>query len=71
MVVVHYYEKNKELLNQLCTKSPAKGADIVLKGRKGKIVGVREVEGNKVRVDVELEVIRKVVAGADDKKKKR
>lgn len=72
MVVVRYYENNKELLNQLCTRVPKKGTEVVVKGRKGVIVNVHQSE-KEVRADVKLEVIRKVPVGAgvDNKKKKK
>lgn len=72
MVVVHFYEKKKEVLNVLRKVIPTIGEDIVLKGRKGKVLEVKEVENGHIHVQVELEVIKKVTFNPlDDKKKRR
>ncbi|PGZ86235.1 hypothetical protein [Bacillus sp. AFS029533] len=72
MIVVHYIEKNVELLNQLLKKVPSEGDTISIKGRKGKVLSVNQINDKHVHVIVELEVIKKVqVLAKDDKKRRR
>ncbi|ODG89942.1 MULTISPECIES: hypothetical protein [Bacillaceae] len=72
MIVVHYIEKNVELLNQLLKKVPSEGDTISIKGRKGKVLRVNQINDKHVHVIVELEVIKKVqVLAKDDKKRRR
>lgn len=72
MIVVHYIEKNVELLNQLLKTVPSEGDAIFIKGRKGKVLSVNQINDKHVHVIVELEVIKKVqVLAKDDKKRRR
>ncbi|PET47243.1 hypothetical protein CN514_20155 [Bacillus sp. AFS001701] len=72
MIVVHYIEKNVELLNQLLKYVPSEGDTISIKGRKGKVLSVNQINDKHVHVIVELEVIKKVqVLAKDDKKRRR
>ncbi|PGL70398.1 hypothetical protein [Bacillus sp. AFS055030] len=72
MIVVHYIEKNVELLNQLLKNIPSEGDTIRIKGRKGKVLSVNHINDKHVHVIVELEVIKKVqVLAKDDKKRRR
>lgn len=72
MVVVHYLEKNVELLNQLHNSAPAVGDPVTIKGRKGKVLSVKEINDKHVHVQVELEAVKKTqLAALDPKKKKR
>lgn len=71
MIVVHYFEKNTELLNQLHNSIPSEGDNVVIKGRKGKIIGIRQINDKHVHVHVELEVIKKTQQILNDPKKKR
>ena len=72
MIVVHYIEKNVEILNQLLKNVPSEGDDIFIKGRKGKVLSVNQINDKHVHVIVELEVIKKVqVLAKDDKKRRR
>ncbi|MEE6452481.1 MULTISPECIES: hypothetical protein [Bacillaceae] len=72
MIVVHYIEKNVELLNQLLKNVPSEGDAIFIKGRKGKVLSVNQINDKHVHVIVELEVIKKVqVLAKDDKKRRR
>ncbi|MEH7350122.1 hypothetical protein [Gottfriedia acidiceleris] len=72
MIVVHYIEKNVELLNQLLKNVPSEGDAILIKGRKGKVLSVNQINDKHVHVIVELEVIKKVqVLAKDDKKRRR
>ncbi|PGM55874.1 hypothetical protein [Bacillus sp. AFS053548] len=72
MIVVHYIEKNVELLNQLLKNVPSEGDTISIKGRKGKVLSVNQINDKHVHVILELEVIKKVqVLAKDDKKRRR
>jgi len=72
MFAVHFYEKNTLFISKLLNEVPTLGSEIKLKGRKGKITQVTEVEENKYHVHVELEVLKKVaLVSALDKKKRK
>lgn len=71
MIVVHFYNKNVELLNQLLKNAPLEGDQVVIKGRKGTVLSVQPRNDNHVNVLVELEVIKKPTFTTDPKKKRR
>jgi hypothetical protein len=71
MIVVHFYDKNVELLNQLRNNAPSEGDQVVIKGRKGTILSVQPINDKHVNVLVELEVIKKPTFTIDPKKKRR
>lgn len=71
MIVVHYYDKNVELLNQLRNNAPSEGDHVVVKGRKGTVLSVQPINDKHVNVLVELEVIKKPTFTTDPKKKRR
>lgn len=72
MYAVHFYEKNTLFISKLLNEVPALGSDIRLKGRKGKITDVTQIEEKKYHVQIELEVIKKVpLVSAVDKKKRK
>lgn len=71
MIVVHYLEKNVELLNQLVDNVPTEGDIVTIKGRKGKVLSVNPLNDKHVYVQIELEAIKKVQLLANDPKKKR
>ncbi|MCP1145062.1 hypothetical protein [Lysinibacillus endophyticus] len=73
MYAVHFYEKNNLILSQLLNEVPLEGAAIKIKGRKGTVLSVTDVDGYRYHVAVELEVKKKQapVLSALDKKKRR
>ncbi|WP_088043468.1 hypothetical protein [Bacillus sp. EAC] len=71
MIVVHFINKNTELLNQLLDRAPSEGENVVIKGRKGTVLSVIPINDKHVNVLVELEVIKKPQFLANDPKKKR
>lgn len=72
MFAVHFYERNTLFISKLLNEVPAIGTEIKLKGRKGKVTDVTEIEENKFHVQIELEVIKKVpLVSAIDKKKRK
>lgn len=72
MVVVHFIENRTVVLTQLRDQVPPVNQDIKIKGRKGKVLTVKEMEENVVHVQVFFEpVITKQLVLKDDKKRRR
>ncbi|WP_274310294.1 hypothetical protein [Solibacillus daqui] len=72
MFAIHYFEKNTSVLSQCLERIPEVDESIKIKGRKGKVVNVTQIEDNKYYVHVVLEkIINKEQLLKDDKKKKR
>lgn len=71
MFVVHYFENKNLLLTQLVQKVPAVEDAIKIKGRKGKVINVTDIDGRNVHVQVELATVVKKSALVDPKKKRR
>lgn len=71
MYSVHFFEKRKLLISKLLNEVPSNGSELKLKGRKGKITDVIEVDENKYHVHIELEAVKKAAALAPVDKKKR
>lgn len=71
MAVVHFLENNSVVLTQLLQNVPSINQDIKIKGRKGKVVNVSQVEENVVNVYVELDKVLKNQPVLNDKKKKK
>jgi hypothetical protein len=74
MYVVHFFENKVEILNQFLGSVPAVGDSIAIKGRKGKVTGVNQVDDKHVHVQITVEkaaVKNKPTAADLAKKKKR
>ncbi|QGQ46192.1 hypothetical protein [Metabacillus sediminilitoris] len=72
MVVIHYFEDKTLLLSQLVKQIPSIDENIKIKGRKGKVLSVKNVEGNHVHVYVMFEkVVKQQALSKETKKKKR
>ena len=72
MFAIHYLEKNISVLSQCLQRVPQVNEDLKIKGRKGKVIDVIQIEDNKYHVHVVLEKInKKGPLLVDDKKKKR
>lgn len=71
MAVVHFLENNSVVLTQLLQNIPSINQDVKIKGRKGKVVNVSQVEENVINVYVELEKLLKNQPVLNDKKKKK
>jgi hypothetical protein len=71
MAVVHFLENNSVVLTQLLQTVPSLNQDIKIKGRKGKVVNVNQIEENVVHVHVTLEKVVKNQPLLNDKKKKK
>jgi len=68
---VHYLENNTPVLSQCLERIPEVDEDLKIKGRKGKVVNVVQIEESKYHVHVVLEKINKKQALLKDDKKKR
>ncbi|MFJ5624004.1 hypothetical protein ACIQD3_15020 [Peribacillus loiseleuriae] len=72
MVTIHFFENNTIILSQLLKHIPSVDEDIKIKGRKGKVLSVKNIEENIVHVHVIFEqVIKNQPISKDTKKKKR
>ncbi|AYE52994.1 MULTISPECIES: hypothetical protein [Priestia] len=71
MVAVHFFENRKLLLSQLRENIPSKGDDLKIKGRKGTVVLVNDIDEKNVHVEVALEKVVKKNLALDNAKKKR
>lgn len=72
MLVIHYLEKNTSILSKFSERIPEVDEIIKIKGRKGKVVNVIQLEDNKYQVFVVFEkLVKKEQLLKDDKKKKR
>ncbi|MED3561330.1 hypothetical protein [Bacillus xiapuensis] len=73
MFVVYFFENKNLLLTQLLRRVPSVGEDLKIKGRKGKVSSVTNVEEQKFHVQIVLETVKKatLVSAADNSKKKK
>ncbi|MCZ8496164.1 hypothetical protein [Priestia megaterium] len=71
MVAVHFFENRKLLLSQLRENIPSTGDDLKIKGRKGTVVLVNNIDEKNVHVEVALEKVVKKNLALDNAKKKR
>ena len=72
MVAIHFYENNTLILSQLLKRIPSVDEDIKIKGRKGKVLTVKQIQENIFHVHVRFEqVIKNQPISKDTKKKKR
>lgn len=71
MVAVHFFENRKLLLSQLRENIPSTGDDLKIKGRKGTVVLVHDIDEKNVHVEVALEKVVKKNLALDNAKKKR
>lgn len=73
MYVVHYFENRIELLNQLLGSVPTVGETITVKGRKGKVESVNNIDDKHVHVHITIEkvVVKNKLTAADLAKKKK
>jgi hypothetical protein len=72
MNVVHFLENNAVVLSQLRNQIPAVDENVKIKGRKGIVLSVKQMEENKFHVHVVFEkIIKNKLLAKDPKKKKR
>ena len=71
MVFIHFFESGKKVLTQYLKTVPAVDEAIKIKGRKGKVLRVNQIEDHIIHVHVLYDQIVKKELLADPKKKKR
>ncbi|KQL53959.1 preprotein translocase subunit SecA [Heyndrickxia shackletonii] len=72
MAIVHFFDNKTVVLSQLLKNIPVVDDNIKIKGRKGKVLSVRELDDNQIHVQVLFEqVIKSQTLAKDNKKKKR
>ncbi|MEH7544216.1 hypothetical protein FB550_101243 [Neobacillus bataviensis] len=71
MFAVHFFENKNLLLSQLLQRVPDVGEELKIKGRKGKVSSVTNVEENKFHVQVVIEKVTKSKTAVVDQSKKR
>ena len=72
MFYIHFLENSTVVLTQLLKSIPSVDENIRIKGRKGKVVNVKQIEKDKFYVYVLFEpVIKNQLLAKDTKKKKR
>ena len=71
MFAVHYFTNKDLLLSQLTRIVPAVGDELKIKGRKGKVVSVKEVDEKIIHVQIALEAVKSKVVVDPSKNKKR
>jgi hypothetical protein len=72
MFVVHFYENKKLLLTQLRENVPSIGENLKVKGQKGKIASITNIDEKHVHVQLEIEkVVVKSKFAVDPAKRKR
>ncbi|PKR85516.1 hypothetical protein [Heyndrickxia camelliae] len=73
MVVVHFFDHKTVVLSQLRENIPVIDENIKIKGRKGKVLNVKEVDDKEIHVQVLFDQVLKSqpIAKDNSKKKKR
>lgn len=71
MFAVHFFEKKNLLLSQLLKRVPSAGEDLKIKGRKGKVSSVNNIDEKIFHVQVILENVNKSKLIVDNSKKKK
>lgn len=71
LYAIHYFENKTAVLSQCLRRIPEVNENLKIKGRKGKVVNVIQIEDNKYNVYVELENINKKNPILINEKKKR
>ncbi|MGM7722302.1 hypothetical protein [Metabacillus sp. Hm71] len=71
MFAVYFFENKNLLLSQLLRRVPTDGEELKIKGRKGKVVNVTQVDENKFFVQLQLEIVNKNKLSLEQVKKKK
>lgn len=71
MFTVHFLNDKAVLLTQLLRSVPAVGADVRIKGKKGKVTSVKQIDDTTVHVHVVLEKVTVSKFVVDNSKKKK
>jgi hypothetical protein len=71
MVFIHFFESGQKVLTQYLKTIPAVDERIKIKGRKGKVLRVNQIEDHVMHVHVQFDELVKKSPIVDNKKKKR
>jgi hypothetical protein len=71
MYIVYFLENKNVLLNQLRKTVPAEGEALTIKGRKGKVTSVTNVDEKTIYVQMVMDAVNKNKPAADFSKKKK
>ena len=71
MFAVHFFDHKNNLLNQLLRNIPVVGEKLSIKGRKGTVLSVINLDENKIHVQVSLETVNKNKFMVNNSKKKK
>jgi len=71
MVVVHFFENKSIVLSQLRNDIPSVDENIKIKGRKGTVQSVKNVDENIIHVQIVFEKIKEKQQTVKDSKKKK
>lgn len=71
MFNVYFFENKNPLLSQLLKRVPAVGEALTIKGRKGKVSNVTNIDEKNIHVYVTLESVNKTKVIVDNSKKKK
>lgn len=71
MYVVYFFENKNLLLTQLLKNVPSEGEILKIKGRKGTITSVKNMDEKSIHVQVVLESVNKNKIVLDNSKKKK
>jgi len=71
MFNVYFFENKNPLLSQLLRRVPAVGEALTIKGRKGKVSSVTNIDEKNIHVQVVLETVNKNKVVVDNSKKKK
>ncbi|KKI90398.1 preprotein translocase subunit SecA [Bacillus sp. SA1-12] len=71
MFTVYFFENKNLLLSQLLRSVPSDGEELKIKGRKGKVVNVSQINENLYHVQLQLEIVNKNKVSLEQLKKKK
>ncbi|MFY4777088.1 hypothetical protein [Metabacillus sp. RGM 3146] len=71
MFTVHFFDDRNIVLSQLFKRVPSIGEEIKIKGRKGKVSDVTNIDEKNVHAKVIFESVSKNKATVDNSKKKK
>ncbi|WP_077212983.1 hypothetical protein [Bacillus dakarensis] len=71
MTVIHFFDHNNVVLTQLRSTVPVLNENIKIKGRKGKVASITQIDDHTIHVHVLFEKVQKPKPSAKDTKKKK
>lgn len=71
MYAIHFYENKTYIFNRASREIPAVDEQVVIKGRRGKVLNVLQIKENVYHVFIEFEKVKKSKTATPDYRKKR